>query len=44
MRASLIPLTALQARDVERWRELAEVALEPNPFFEPEYLLARRER
>jgi hypothetical protein len=39
MRASLIPLTALEARDVERWRELAEVALEPNPFFEPEYLL-----
>ncbi len=35
----LVALNALQERDLVRWRDLAEVALEPNPFFEPEYLL-----
>ncbi len=39
MRTKLIPLSALQARDLGRWHELAEVALEPNPFFEPDYVL-----
>ncbi|HSZ14881.1 MAG TPA: GNAT family N-acetyltransferase [Solirubrobacteraceae bacterium] len=36
----LIPLAELEQRDIGRWRELAAVALEPNPFFEPQYLLA----
>ncbi len=37
---TLIPLTELEQRDIGRWRELAGAALEPNPFFEPQYLLA----
>jgi len=39
VRTHLLPLSGLQARDLDRWRELARVALEPNPFFEPDYLL-----
>jgi CelD/BcsL family acetyltransferase involved in cellulose biosynthesis len=35
----LVPLSALASCEVGRWRELADVALEPNPFFEPDYLL-----
>ena len=37
----LLPLSSLEQSDVGRWRELAARALEPNPFFEPDYLLAR---
>ncbi len=36
----LLPLSSLKQSDVGRWRELAARALEPNPFFEPDYLLA----
>jgi len=36
--AKLMPLDSLEERDLGRRRELAEVALEPNPFFEPDYL------
>jgi CelD/BcsL family acetyltransferase involved in cellulose biosynthesis len=39
VRAELIAATALSERDTARWRELAARALEPNPFFEPEYVL-----
>lgn len=39
MRTTLVPLSGLEARDLGHWRELVEVALEPNPFFEPDYLL-----
>lgn len=39
MKTFVVPLREVQAGDVQRWRELAAVALEPNPFFEPEYLL-----
>jgi CelD/BcsL family acetyltransferase involved in cellulose biosynthesis len=35
----LLPLDELSDADIGRWRELADVALEPNPFFEPDYLL-----
>ncbi len=39
MRTELLALSDLEARDLGRWRELAAGALEPNPFFEPEFLL-----
>ncbi|MEX2108317.1 MAG: GNAT family N-acetyltransferase [Solirubrobacterales bacterium] len=39
MRAELIAAADLTPRELVRWRELAARALEPNPFFEPEYVL-----
>jgi CelD/BcsL family acetyltransferase involved in cellulose biosynthesis len=39
VRAELLPAKELSSGDLARWRELAARALEPNPFFEPEYLL-----
>jgi CelD/BcsL family acetyltransferase involved in cellulose biosynthesis len=36
---SLIPLANLDAEDIAAWRALAHEAIEPNPFFEPEFLL-----
>ena len=33
----------LAARDRDRWRELARAAVEPNPFFEPAFVLAAAE-
>jgi CelD/BcsL family acetyltransferase involved in cellulose biosynthesis len=39
MRARLLPLTDVQQGELGRWRELAAAALEPNPFFEPDYVL-----
>ncbi len=39
MRMSLVGLGEAEGRDLGRWRELAESAVEPNPFFEPDYLL-----
>lgn len=39
MRAELIAATTLADADAGRWRQLAARALEPNPFFEPEYVL-----
>jgi CelD/BcsL family acetyltransferase involved in cellulose biosynthesis len=38
--SSLIPIADLSERDVSRWRELAGRAIEPNPFFEPDFVLA----
>jgi hypothetical protein len=40
MRMSLVGLGEAEGRDLGRWRELAESAVEPNPFFEPRTLLA----
>ena len=40
MRASLIPLADLSANDVAAWRQLGALALEPNPFHEPDYVLS----
>jgi CelD/BcsL family acetyltransferase involved in cellulose biosynthesis len=37
--AELLPLHAIGPRERGRWRELAARALEPNPFFEPEFVL-----
>jgi CelD/BcsL family acetyltransferase involved in cellulose biosynthesis len=39
MRIEFIPLRELDERSLGRWRELASTAAEPNPFFEPEYVL-----
>lgn len=39
MQSDLLPLTRLTQREIGRWHELARSALEPNPFFEPEYVL-----
>ena len=36
-----IPLAEIGEPELDRWRRLAEAAIEPNPFFEPEYLLAQ---
>lgn len=35
----MIPLRELRDHDLARWRELAARAAEPNPFFEPEFVL-----
>ena len=37
--ADLIAVADLSASDLGRWRELASRAIEPNPYFEPEYVL-----
>jgi CelD/BcsL family acetyltransferase involved in cellulose biosynthesis len=37
--ASLLPIDELTDDDVAAWRELAEAAVEPNPFFHPDFLL-----
>ncbi len=39
MQVKLIALTDLTAADMACWRRLAATAIEPNPFFEPEYAL-----
>ncbi len=39
MRGRLVSLNELSKRDLEAWSELAGRALEPNPFFEPGYVL-----
>lgn len=44
MRGRLIPVAEISATDVEAWRELAASAAEPNPFFEPEFILAAEAR
>ena len=36
-----IPLADLGGAELDRWRRLAAAAIEPNPFFEPEYVLAQ---
>jgi CelD/BcsL family acetyltransferase involved in cellulose biosynthesis len=39
VRAELIAATDLSPRDLALWRDLAARAVEPNPFFEPDYAL-----
>jgi CelD/BcsL family acetyltransferase involved in cellulose biosynthesis len=39
MRARLVRLADLSARDVDAWHQLGARAAEPNPFFEPEFVL-----
>ena len=39
MRALTIGVERISPGDLSRWRELAARATEPNPFFEPEYVL-----
>ena len=39
MRSRLTQLTELSAADLDAWRRLAEGAIEPNVFHEPEYVL-----
>ncbi len=39
MGAELIALADLSAGDLAQWRDLAARAVEPNPYFEPEYVL-----
>jgi CelD/BcsL family acetyltransferase involved in cellulose biosynthesis len=36
-----IPIADVGERELGRWRRLAASAIEPNPFFEPEYVLAQ---
>jgi CelD/BcsL family acetyltransferase involved in cellulose biosynthesis len=38
MRVELHPLDGLGTADVQRWRRLAGVAAEPNPFYEPAFV------
>lgn len=39
MRGALIPIEDLSAAHIEAWQELAVAAVEPNPFFEPLFLV-----
>ncbi len=39
MRTELLPIESIGPRELERWRDLAAAAIEPNPFFEPELVL-----
>ena len=41
MTARRIPLADIGEHELDRWRGLAAAAIEPNPFFEPEYVLAQ---
>jgi CelD/BcsL family acetyltransferase involved in cellulose biosynthesis len=43
VRASILGLGDLSAGDLEGWRALAAESVEPNPFFEPEYVLPASE-
>ncbi len=43
-RSRLIPVAGMASRDVEAWEELARSAREPNPFFEPEFVVPAAER
>jgi CelD/BcsL family acetyltransferase involved in cellulose biosynthesis len=44
VRASILELGDLSEQDIGKWRALAAEASEPNPFFEPEYVLSAAER
>jgi CelD/BcsL family acetyltransferase involved in cellulose biosynthesis len=37
--ASLLPIDQLSDADLGAWRELSESAVEPNPFFDPDFVL-----
>ena len=39
MKARLVPLAEVGERDLRDWRELADHALDPNPFFDPDFVL-----
>jgi CelD/BcsL family acetyltransferase involved in cellulose biosynthesis len=39
VRAAILALDDVTPQDIDRWGELAARAAEPNPFFEPEYVL-----
>lgn len=39
MHTFLLPIAELQEWELDRWRELAARAIEPNPFFEPEFVV-----
>ena len=39
MRAEPIAATELSSAELAQWRDLAARAVEPNPFFEPDYAL-----
>jgi CelD/BcsL family acetyltransferase involved in cellulose biosynthesis len=41
MNARRIPLADVGEPELDRWRRLAVAAIEPNPFYEPEYVLAQ---
>ncbi len=41
--AELLALEALGAADLREWRRLADRALEPNPFFDPDFVLPAAE-
>jgi CelD/BcsL family acetyltransferase involved in cellulose biosynthesis len=43
VRAAILALGDLSPREIEEWRALATQAAEPNPFFEPEYVLPAAE-
>jgi CelD/BcsL family acetyltransferase involved in cellulose biosynthesis len=43
VRASILALGDLSREDIGKWRELAANAAEPNPFFEPQYVLPAAE-
>jgi CelD/BcsL family acetyltransferase involved in cellulose biosynthesis len=43
MRARISGLSELTSLDIMRWRDLAACALEPNVFFEPDFVLAARD-
>ncbi len=42
--ARIIPLSDLTASQVAQWQELADSALEPNPFFEPAFVIPASRR
>jgi len=44
MRARLIATEEASERDIGAWRDLAGRALEPNPFFEPDFVLPAARR
>jgi CelD/BcsL family acetyltransferase involved in cellulose biosynthesis len=39
MKTDLLPLTELSNRDLLEWRDLADRATEPNPFFDPDFVV-----
>lgn len=39
MRADIIPISQLEPRDLSAWEQLAELAVSPNPFAEPGFVL-----
>lgn len=43
MKAELVPVGELAPRDLESWRTLATCAVEPNPFFDPDFVLPASE-